>query len=304
MTCGTSREGDYMSENPRRKRGGNVKKAPAPGLLTRGEAIRLLRIPPSTFDYQVKIGRITRVPHPSKSDGYYKKDEIEMLALENVLLFLQNASEPDYEPTTFSTATPDDIPGIFRVIAQLWGEKLATPIELRKSWYKINPRIDYIVKQNGIVVGYLNIIPYTPETMEEMMAGRKRGWNIRDHDILPFESGGHYDCFIGIAIRSDFPHSTRYGRRLISGFMGVLEQFAQEGIYIKKLHAVSDQPEGIEIANKLGFVKEPAREGDLFGRYVLDLEKPLEDLPRPNAFVAWYQDAIKQTNKKNQDTKK
>lgn len=288
-----------MVQKPRGKRGGNVKKAPAPGLMTRSEAIQRLGIPGSTFDYQVRVGRITRVVPPSRADGYYKRDEIEALALENLLLFLQNASESDYEPTTFSVATADDIPGIFGVIAQLWGAKKATPIELRRSWYRANPKIDYVVKQNGIVVGYLNVIPYNPETMEEKMAGRKRGWDTRPQDILPFEPGDHYDCFVGIAVRSDFPHSERYGRRLISGFMGVLEQFAQEEIYIRKLCAVSDQPQGIEIANKLGFVKEPSKEGDLFGRYVLDLEKPIDDLSKPNAFVAWYQDVIKRNEKKN-----
>lgn len=252
------------------KRGGNVKKAPV-GFYTAQQAQRRLGVTPSAFQAMVAKGEVKRVVPPTRSEGFYLKTEVVALADQSALFHLQHVSQ-GVEHTEFAHAAIDDIQGIFNVVASLWGADKATPVDLRKSWYQVNDRMDYVVKFRGLVLGYVNMVPYTPETLEAMMSGRKRGWDVRPRDILPFEPGNRYDCFVGIAVRQDIPRSEYYARKLIYGFFGALCDLVHEGILIRRLFATSDQPFGIKISQDLGFEKQEPHPGDLFGCFVLDME--------------------------------
>lgn len=252
------------------KKGGDVKKAP-PGFYLPGEARKRLGVTQAVFRAMVAKGELKRIVPPGRSEGFYRIADVNKLADQQALFYLQNVSTAKYEPTTFSKASEDDIEGIYNVITSLGWQ--STPVEVRRSWYKANDQIDYVVKFRGLVLGYLNMVPYIPEALEAMMSGRKRGWDIRQHDIMPFEQGKSYEVFIGIAVRQDIPGSEYYAKRLIYGFFGALCDLAREGVIIRHMYATSDQPFGIKISQDLGFEKQPARPGDLFGRFVLDMER-------------------------------
>ena len=253
------------------KRGGDVKKAP-PGFYRALEVRRLLGIDQSALMRLVERGTLRRVVPPTASEGVYPKADVDRLVHKNALFYLQNESRAKFEPTEFARATEEDIEGIYDVVASLWGTDKVAPMELRKSWYRINDRIDYVVKFRGLVLGYINVGPYRSDVLEDLMAGRKRGWDIKATDLLPFEPGKSYDTFIGIAVRQDVPGSEYYAKRLIYGFFGTLCDMAREGIIIRRMYATSDQDFGIKISQDLGFARQPAQPGDLFGRFMLDME--------------------------------
>ncbi len=263
------------------------KKAPSANLYTRSEAIKKLGLPKSTFHDYVIAGRIKKVVPPGKREGYYLKKEIDELANATQLFILQYTSEP----TIFEVAsTEEDIEGMSQVVESLWGKVTTPSIELRKSWYKKNPLIDYIIKRQGIIAGYLSIDPLDEETLKLMLEGKKKGYDIKPENIYPFESGNSYDCFIGLVVRQDIPNSKVYAMRLILGFYHVLLDFARKGIFIRSLHAVSDRKEGMKICEDLGFEKEPPAEGSTFNRYHLDLG-------RSDAFfVQKYREALQDHN--------
>ncbi len=275
-----------MSQEPMAKTSSR-KKAPSTNLYTRSEAIKKLRLPKSTFHDYVTMGRIHKIIPPGKKEGYYNKKEIDDLANATELFILQYTAET----SKFQVATEEDIEGIYDVIASLWGRSVSTPIDLRKSWYRKNPLIDYVVKQQNIVVGYLNIQPFEPETLKLMMEGKKRGWEVKPEDIYTFEPGHSYDCFIGLAVRQDIPKHTIYGMRLISGFFHVLVNFAHQGIKIRKLYATSDRSDGMKLCESLGFVKYPPVEGSTFNRYEIDLETSETAIARKYRFALAEYDA-------------
>lgn len=250
------------------KRSKKQPKSPRPDLYTFTEALQKLGMPKSTFIYAVEQGKIPKVVPPGKKYGYYPKKFIDELATATHLFVLQYVAES----SEFGVATVDDIPGIYGVIECLWGKNVTTPIETRKSWYQKNPLMDYVVKQNGIVTGYFSMNAFRPEVLELMVAGKMRSWQLTPDDFCIFESGHTYDLYVGIAVRNDIPFQERYGRRLIAGVMRVFEDFAQRGITFRRLYAASDQPDGIKLCNDLGFERVQGKEGDLFGRFVLDLE--------------------------------
>jgi hypothetical protein len=263
-------------------RTGKVSKAPE-GYYTASEAIKRLNMPKTTFHHYVKIGKIKKKIPYGRKEGYYEKSYIDKMAEASQLYAIQYAEEP----TTFSVATPEDVQGIYQVVTSLWGALSATPVEKRLEWYKSNPEIDYVVKHEGIVTGYLSIMPLKHEIIEQLMSAKIRGWDIKPEDILPFTPGMELECYVGAAVRAGLHDSKKYGMRLISGAIKVLKDLAQRGIIIKKMYGVSDTPDGIRLSRGLGFEEAPPAPGSTFRQFVLDLETS------QSPFVQEYREILK-----------
>lgn len=238
------------------------------GLYTASEAIKRLGMAPTTFHHYVKTGKIKKITPPGRSEGFYEKAYIDQMAKASQLFAIQYATDK----ITFSKATPEDAQGIYEVIASLWGTLFTTPVEIRLSWYHKNPSIDYVVKKEGIVAGYITIMPLKHEIIEQLMKGKIRGWDIKADDILPFTPGIPLECYTGAAIRAGVYQPERYGMRLILGVMETMREFAREGIFIKKLYAVSDTPDGVKLSRDLGFEEEPPAPNSTFRQFTFDLE--------------------------------
>lgn len=248
------------------KRGGDVKKAP-PGYYTAKQAQQRLGMTASLFRYYVRKGKIKRHVPPLRTEGFYKVGEIDKLATE-MALFLHTEEE---SPTETRLAQPTDVDGIVEVLTVM-GWQTTTP-QQRISWYEVNPYIDYVALVNGEVKGYIHAAPFKLDALADIMSGKRRSWHMQPQDFLPYEAGKTYDLYIGIATRQDVErHTQRLGFRLISGFMTVLEDLASQGITIRRLYAVSAELDGQKLCRNLGFIQQPAEEGDLFPRFVLDLE--------------------------------
>jgi hypothetical protein len=255
-----------------RARGGAVKKAP-PGYYTASEAQKVLGLNASTFRYYVRQGKIKRFVPPLRTEGFYEKREIDKLANE-IALFL-HINEDETMGTVVRVANPEDVQGIVEVLT-VRGWQTATA-EQRISWYVVNPSIDLVAITDGKVSGYIHAVPYTTQALDDMMAVRKRSWNIVPEDILPYKSGNTYDLYIGIATLESIPHHTqRVGYRLIAGFLDFLEELAEKQIYIRRLYAVSAEEAGQKLCRKLGFVKQEKIPDDYqfpeWHRYILDFE--------------------------------
>lgn len=265
-------------QQQKKPRGGNVKKFAPAGYYTAKEAANRLGLNRNTFYYYVKTGKIRRDVPPGRSEGFYKKREIDELATEIELYLHAQASEE--ETSEARVARPEDAQGIYDVLAS-YGWQTAS-VAQRLNWYKVNPYIDFVVTDHGKVMGYITAVPYTEAAMADMMAGRRRAWHIRPDDIRPYRPGGVYDLYVGIAIHKEEEEDvqvpginerrSRWAFRLIAGFFSFLVDLAEQQIIILHLYAVSAEKPGQRTAKLLGFEPLPAEEGDLFPRFILDLE--------------------------------
>jgi hypothetical protein len=254
-------------------RGGNTKVAP-PGYYTATEAYTRLGLNRSTFFYLVKTGKIPKYIPPLRSEGFYDKKDINRMAAEIALFFHTQEEETSIDTRV---ARPEDAQGIHAVLAEGFGWRTAS-VEQRLAWYTVNPLIDYIVMLNDEVVGYITAVPYRLRAMEDIMSGRRRAWDMTPDDIVSYTPVNHpsfqvaYDLYVGIAVRQDRPNPKWLAFRLISGWIGWLEEMLAKGIVIGRLYAVSAEPDGQRLCTSLGFMQLPAKTGDLFPRYMLDLE--------------------------------
>ncbi len=254
----------------KRGRGGNVKKPPD-GYYTAKQAYVRLGMPASTFWYYVRQGKIKKVVPPMRKEGFYRKQEIDRLATETELLLSLETTEEETPPTETHVARPQDAQGIYDVLDSFGWQ--TTPVAFRLEWYKVNPQMDYVVRVGDFIGGYLTCIPYTSDALEAIMSGRKRAWHMIADDILPYEDFCAYDTYVGIAVRQDIPNHTILAFRLIAGFLGFLEELAREHrVIIRRMYAVSAEKDGQRLCRALGFIQQEAQEGDMFPRFMLDLE--------------------------------
>lgn len=273
-------------ETPKKsRRGGNHKGTAPKGYLTRAQARERIGVSATKFQGLVDSGVVPRMVFPLHKNGVYPEVIVNELAARMELALNEDPA------VQTRVALPVDAPGIVRVLT-IRGWKTATAAQ-RRSWYRKNPEIDFIVLYENEVGGYVHAVPYNPETLEDMMSGKKRSWHVQQDDILPYISGGWniepggYDLYVGVATRTDLPdHTQHLGFRLLAAFLAFLLELRERGVIIKRMHAVSAEPDGQRLCRKLGFVEQPAHEGDLFPRFVLDLETS------PSRFARLYREAM------------
>jgi predicted DNA-binding transcriptional regulator AlpA len=253
-----------------------AKRAKAPsGFYSATEAMKRLGMARSSFYDFVEKGKIKRVIPPGRSDGYYPKTDIDRMAKAKELFILEYTEEP----STFEQASEEDIRGLYEVCKTLWGNLNTPSYEKRLEWYKRNPEMYYVVKQDSIIVGFLGIVPIKTDVLEKMM--QQPGLNEETEDILPFTPNTPiHGVFLEIGVRSDIPKNRKYGRHLIEGGFNTLESLARKGITIEKLYAHSRTPDGIKLCRKMGFEETPPVEGDTRVRFELDLRKSTYPLLR------------------------
>jgi hypothetical protein len=267
-----------------------TKRANAPkNFYTATEAIERLGMPRNTFFRYVRSGKIKKVIPPGQVEGYYPKNEIDKLARAREAFTIDYASDP----STFRKAEEGDIRGIQKLYEDLLrstGRQGSATYEERLKCFQKNPEIFYIVEQEGILVGYLGMLPLTKENIGQIMPRSNestRVSKITSEDVVRFELGEIDNIFLIMEVRQGLSRSKQYAARLINEGIEVLENLGRRGIIIKNLYATSSTPDGIRICRGIGFeeTKSPVYPDIVY--FSLNLETAR------TPFVGRYQEIIK-----------
>jgi hypothetical protein len=240
------------------------------GFYSAAQAIKKLHLPRSTFYDMVDKGKIDKITPPHRKDSFYRKSQIDDMVRAQEMFIVQYATKS----ATFIKATPDDALGIYDVGVSLWGTSGTPTVETRLGWYKSNPDIDYVVKQEGVITAYISLMPLKHETIEELMEGKKRGWEVTPDELLPFTPGVPLEGFVmAIGVRAGLQKPEKYGMRLLAGSIHALGDLAKKGIIIQKLYATSNSPDGIKACRDFGFEEfDDPVPGSTRKRFILDVE--------------------------------
>lgn len=271
-------------------------KAPK-GYYSASQAMRRLGIGSSTLYHFVNIGKIRRIVPPDMREGWYPQEDIDKMVKERELFLLTYSRDT----SKFAKALEEDIQGIYDVCASLWGSR--TPnYESRLNSYRQNNSIYYTVKKEGITIGFLGLIPFRRDILEEIMKAEQNDFYVRyqqilemPDSILPFIPGEPiYSLSLDLQVRKGTPKEELYGMRLIQGCIEVLGELAMQGILVEKLHASSGAPHAIKLCRDAGFTELPPLPGSARKRFELDLATT------KSPFVRDYQKALRgQQNAKN-----
>lgn len=261
-----------------------VKKSKVPsGFYSGKEAAERLNIPIASFYRQVRRGDIPKyIPPGGGKEGFYERKLIDELAQKRALFMLIHS----IEPITFHRASnEDDIRGIVDLCIDIYGQGGTPSYDARLEIWKKNPEVYYIIRQEGVVAGYISLIWFDEEALSVLMGPTPKQSRISSagsgvysvtgpEHVNEFVEGQPIDSlFASLGVRPGFsPTEQReYAFKLIRGTQDVLVGFAQRGMPVRKLYATSERGEGIRMARKLG-MQEIKYPGDSLLRYELDLE--------------------------------
>jgi len=252
-----------------------TKRATAPsGFYTASDVMKILEIGNSTLYHYVNIGKIKKVVPPGRKEGYYPKSEVDKMARAKELFLLLYSSDS----SVFRKAEEEDIQGIFEVCTSLWGNRTPS-YKAQLNSFKQNNSIYYIVEKGGIIIGFLGIIPFIKDILDEIMKAEQNDFYLRYQEILempdsilPLIPGKPiYSLSLDLQVKKGTPREEIYGMRLIQGCIEILGELAKQNIIIEKLHASSRAPHAIQLCRDAGFTELPPLPGSPRKRFELDL---------------------------------
>jgi hypothetical protein len=118
-------------------------------------------------------GQLHKKTPPGKKQGFFVEKEVKALA-EGITRFFEmpvTSNIPEKDGLVFCQATLDDMEGVYKVAASLFGS--TTSSEARKPLIQQCPEGNYIVKRNDQVVAYVHIQPLKHDRLMAFMRGEK-----------------------------------------------------------------------------------------------------------------------------------
>src|SRR5437763_6029063 len=88
------------------------------------------------------------------------------------MITLRHTDEP--QRITFMQATTDDIQEEYDLSTSMFGDAIHD-IPTRQAWLDKNPETDFLVRDQGRLVGFINMLPVKHETIMRSMQGDIRG---------------------------------------------------------------------------------------------------------------------------------
>jgi hypothetical protein len=213
-------------------------------------------IAPASLQRLVDAGKIRKIiPPENKKRGFYNKEDVDKLA-EAMQDFIElHALTPKADKTEFIQAQNEsDIKATVQIARQNLGEN-AYGLERRMPWYNKAPKGDYILKHNGLVVGYFSMQAIKPETVKDVFY-RKSGRSIQLEDMEPIVPRRPLEVHVsGIGVKKGISRTDarRYGIDLLKGILEQFVELGKQGIEIKKIWAKSSTVSGIKLSEDLGF---------------------------------------------------
>lgn len=251
-----------------------------PAFYSAAQATRRLGLNRGTFFNYVKTGRIKKHTPPGASEGYYSRAEIDAMAQERELFFLQYSKSPQ---TFERAATEEDIRGIYDLSVAFYGVGNTPSLETRLAIWRKNPDVYYITKQENYVTGYISLIWFTDQALQFLMgptveqeaspAGSGVYSVTGPENVKPFVPGQPIDSlFVSLAVRPGLTtdQHRKYGFKLLRDTLDVLKDFADRGMPVRKLLATSEKTDGIKLARDMG-MQEIKYPGDKLLRFELDM---------------------------------
>lgn len=253
-------------------RGGNRKAHAPEGYYTALQACQVLSIGYVALGEYVGQGIIEKFTPIGKKNSWYVKKSVDTLAqqIAEESLTLITQSQRTQPGVIHRWATPYDLPGVNAVMESFGWE--SSPVSKRQKWLELNPYSFYVARYKTLIVGYISCMAHPQNIIEDLMAGRIRGKDIKPWENLPFVPRQENIAYFGASMRR-VPAKRYYAGRLLREFfhdLGVLSR--QQGIVVQTFYGMSDEEDGQSMADTLGAIPLPSKDDDIFGiRYKLDL---------------------------------
>src|SRR5438445_2919355 len=204
------------------------------------------------FNYIMRTREIQRVPF-LHGQGYYRRDEIDLLASE-IDAFLLAGERSRFE---FRSATVKDLENEDHMAYLNFGPGSISPERnaSRRRYLEVNPYTSFHLYNSKILVALINLVPLKHEAILEFRQG-KRGWMFPSEMIEQYELGHRIECIVIdlVTVASAPPEKRqRYGGYLLHRLAAQFIEWGSQGIDIKSIDACGGTIEGRKLLENAGF---------------------------------------------------
>jgi hypothetical protein len=211
----------------------------------------------SALQNQVNVGNLHPITPPGKKHKLYPKKEVDDLRAE-MEAWLASRPMAKATPTHFVQATLEDLPQAVEMADSVFGGHRTIPLKKRLAWLERNPDIDYFLKQEDTIVGYLSLVPLSLETIDDLLHARRYAMELEANEILQYVPGVPVDIYgmaIGVRPGVSLNQKRAWGEILLLGARRVIVGLGQRGMVIQSLRAHSSTPDGINLMRHIGFTE-------------------------------------------------
>jgi hypothetical protein len=260
---------------------------------------RLGGISPESLRRYVENGKIRKyTPPTNKTKGYYDKGDVDALAeaLEDFIelhTIVPTSDKPEFQ--VVQAAGEEDIRESVQIARQHLGDN-AYGLEKRMLWFRTFPNGDYVLKYNGIVVGYFSMQAIKDDAVQRIF-DKRSGESLQIEDMETISSGKPLNIHIsGIAVRKGpgRKDAKKYGLDLLSGTLDQFLLLANQGIEIKRIWAKSSTVPGIKLSRDMGFQEIGYINNEQIG-FILDMDPSTAKKPLIRHYLEKYQAILKKS---------
>ncbi len=261
-------------------------------LLSSSEARKRLNVSTSTFKRLVDSGKIRKITPPNKKQGLYVEEDVSRIE-EDMKKFMDvyTIASASNHIEVVQAQNENDIKATVQIGRQHFGD-IVHSLEKRMQWFIISSKGDYVLKHDGVIVGYFSMQAMRKDAIERIFD--QKGGLTKTEDMIPIVPGEPLECYIStIAVTTvgvNRTQSRMYGMLLLMGVFDRIVDLGREGIDIRRIWAKSRTVSGIKLSRDLGFRDLGYIDNEQIG-FVLDVEK--SDLP----VFKRYREALKEANK-------
>ena len=246
---------------------------PPKDYYTSTEVKKILNISGAMIANYVGKGQIKHVIPPGRKQGYYLKKDVDKLSTELNTFF---DLEEETENTDFTTATAEDLYACIALNRELFTTQNRELFTTRSkeddetiykrwaAWIKKNPETVYVLKREEEVIGIVTMLPFKPKSQkfDEILRGNTSillgDVNISAKDIEVYKAGNHIQLYIAeIGVKPTLEKDLRrkYGAKLISKLVTIIEELGRRGVIIEDIVAVGATRSGIRLLQHFGFTE-------------------------------------------------
>lgn len=240
---------------------------PPSGYLTASATRRMLgNISDGMLRTYINKGLIERFVPPGRTQGFYRREDVEKLARE--IEFTAWQADARASRSSFRPATAEDIEAIADIDERTFNARGTNPeprklyfqqgVETYARWLARNPQTFFVLENTaGKILGFACLLPMKWEAMERFIRDEVKWTDIADSDIDLFEPGNPLHLYvIALCIDPVYPRKQRrtYGARLLSGVFEFFLELARRGVEIATITGRNEpnHPDGKRLMQDLG----------------------------------------------------
>ena len=219
---------------------------------TAKEAMKLLKLPNSTFHLLVRRGEIPKVTLPLRKQAIYPKKAIDEIAEKRRRILTELEAKP--ETLTFVVPTKADLEQLIEIEKMCYHEETLKDPDTIVARMKYNPENIHVLKdiRTGDVVGSITMSELEPKALERLLNLEIDETHLELEDYKPYKSG-EIECYVVSIIAKPCIEQHYYASRLLVAIVEYLISLLERGTIIKNIYTVATTEEGEALTKRLHF---------------------------------------------------